>query len=132
MLLISPYAQTAVVHEYDDQASVIKFVEHLFGRTPLAQLPDEARYMPFGPRDASKDTGDLAGGFDPGRLSGDTPPIPAAQAEIPDDVVRTIPSPWSCTSIGVAPVAPPAGTSDAPPPGFNPHVLIVPLPSPSK
>ncbi len=27
MLLISPYARTGVVHEYDDQASVIKFIE---------------------------------------------------------------------------------------------------------
>ncbi len=72
LLLISPFARTGVVHEYDDQASVIKFVEHLFDRTPLAQLPDEARYMPFGPRDANAETGDLAGGFDPARLSGDS------------------------------------------------------------
>ena len=64
MLLISPYAQNAVVHESDDQASVIKFVEHLFNRTPLAQLPDESRYMPFGLRDATDQTGDLSGGFD--------------------------------------------------------------------
>ncbi|MGC1380567.1 MAG: alkaline phosphatase family protein, partial [Candidatus Baltobacteraceae bacterium] len=127
LLLISPYARTGVVHEPDDQASVIKFVEHLFDRTPLAQLPDEARYMPMGPRDTSDQTGDLSGGFDEARLRGDAPPIPAEQAMIPDDVVRAIPSPWSCKSIGVEPVAPPAGTSDAPPPNFNPHVLVVPM-----
>ncbi|MGA8574353.1 MAG: alkaline phosphatase family protein [Candidatus Cybelea sp.] len=132
LLLVSPYAQTGVVHEYDDQASVIKFVERLFGRTPLAQLPDEARYMPFGPRDASAATGDLSGGFDEARLRGEKPPISPDAAVIPDDVVRAIPSPWSCKSIGVAPVPPPAGTSDAPPPGFNPHVLVVPLPTPTK
>jgi len=131
LLLISPYARTGVVHEYDDQASVIKFAEHLFNRTPLAQLPDEARYMPFGPRDASDLTGDLSAGFDPQRLSGEKPPIPPDQAMIPDDVVRAIPSPWSCASIGVKPVAPPAGVSDSPPPGFNPRVLVVPLPQPS-
>ncbi len=130
LLLISPYARTAVVDEYNDQASVVKFVEHLFNRTPLAQLPDEARYMPFGPRDGSDKNGDLSGGFDPDRLSGKTPPIPAAQAEIADDVVRTIPSPWSCKSIGVRPVPPPQGVSDTPPAGFNPRVLIVPLPTP--
>jgi phospholipase C len=130
LLLISPYAQTGVVHEYDDQASVIKFVEHLFGRTPLAHLPDEARYMPFGPRDATDETGDLSGGFDEARLRDEKPPISAGAAVIPDDVVGTIPSPWSCQSIGVQPVPPPPGTSDAPPPGFNPRVLVVPLPTP--
>ncbi|HEX3458651.1 MAG TPA: alkaline phosphatase family protein [Candidatus Baltobacteraceae bacterium] len=129
MLLVSPYARNAVVHDDNDQASVVKFVNQLFDRTPLAQLPDEARYMPFGPHDGSDNNGDLSGGFDPARLSGKKPPIPAEQAIIPDDVVRAIPSPWSCKSIGVTPVAPPAGISDAPPPGFNPRVLVVPLPS---
>ncbi|HYL27384.1 MAG TPA: alkaline phosphatase family protein, partial [Candidatus Nitrosotalea sp.] len=56
LLLISPYARNAVVHEYDDQASVIKFVESLFNRTPLAELPNEAQFAPFGPRDASEAT----------------------------------------------------------------------------
>ncbi len=127
LLLISPFARTGVVGELDDQASVIKFVEHLFNRTPLAQLPDEARYAPFGPRDASPQSGDLSGGFDIARLLGITPPIGATSAEIPDEVVRSIPSPWSCSSIGVRPVSRPPGTSDAPPPGFDPHVLVVPM-----
>lgn len=129
LLLISPYARNGVVHEYDDQASVIKFVERLFNRTPLARLPDEARFAPFGPRDASDETGDLSGGFDAARLRGDRPPIAAASAVVPDDIVGTIPSAWSCKSIGVNPVAPPPGTSDAPPSGFNPRVLVVPLPT---
>ncbi|MGA8474708.1 MAG: alkaline phosphatase family protein [Candidatus Cybelea sp.] len=129
LLLISPYARNGIVHEYDDQASVIKFVERLFNRTPLARLPDEARFAPFGPRDASDLTGDLSGGFDAARLRGNRPPIPAASAVVPDDIVGTIPSQWSCKSIGVSPVAPPPGTSDAPPAGFNPHVLVVPLPT---
>jgi phospholipase C len=129
LLLISPYARNGIVHEYDDQASVIKFVERLFNRTPLARLPDEARYAPFGPRDASDETGDLSGGFDAARLRGDRAPIAAPSAIVPDDIVGTIPSQWSCSSIGVNPVAPPSGTSDAPPAGFNPHVLVVPLPT---
>jgi phospholipase C len=129
LLLISPYARNGIVREYDDQASVIKFVERLFNRTPLARLPDEARFAPFGPRDASDETGDLSGGFDAARLRGDRPPIAAASAVVPDDIVGTIPSRWSCRSIGVNPVAPPPGTSDAPPAGFNPHVLVVPLPT---
>lgn len=128
LLLISPYARNAVVREYDDQASVIKFVERIFNRTPLAKLPDEARFMPFGPRDGTSETGDLSGGFDAERLRGERAPIPASQAMIPDEIVRTIPAPWSCNSIGVNPVSPPAGISDAPPPGFNPRALVVPLP----
>jgi phospholipase C len=127
LLLISPFARSDVVHELDDQASAVKFVEHLFNRMPLAQLPDEARYAPFGPRDASDVTGDLSAGFDPARLRGEVAPIPAETAEIPDDVVRGIPSRWSCSSIGVRPVAPPQGISDAPPAGFEPHVLVVPM-----
>jgi phospholipase C len=127
LLMISPYARTAVVNEFDDQASVVKFIEQLYNRSPLAHFPDEARYAPLGPRDASELTGDLTGGFDPARLRGESPPIPASSAQIPDDVVRSIPSPWSCGSIGVTPVPPPAGLSDAPPPEFDPHVLIVPM-----
>ena len=127
LLLISPFARSGVAHEFDDQASVVEFVEQLFNRTPLAHFPDEARYAPMGPRDASEVTGDLTAGFDPARLRGEIAPIPAAAAEIPDDVVRTIPSPWSCDSIGVRPVTPPAGVSDAPPAGFEPHVLVVPM-----
>jgi phospholipase C len=130
LLLVSPYARTGVVHEFNDQASVIKFVERLFNRTPLAKLPDEARYAPFGPRDASDVTGDLSGGFDAARLRGDQPPIPAEAAVIPDQVIGTIPSSWSCRSIGVRPISPPPGFSDAPPPNFNPRVLVVPLPTP--
>ena len=127
LLLISPFARTGVVRDFNDQASVVKFVEHLFGRVPLAQLPDEARYMPMGPRDASTDTSDLSGGFDPARLRGEAAPIPASAAEIPDDVIANIPSRWSCRTIGVTPVSPPPGVSDAPPPGFDPHVLVVPM-----
>ena len=127
LLLISPFARTAVVHEFDDQSSFIKFVERLFKRVPLSQFPNEARYAPFGPRDGSELTGDLSGGFDPARLRGERPPIEAARAEIPDNVVRGLPSRLSCRSIGVHPVVPPAGTSDAPPPGFDPRVLVVPM-----
>jgi len=130
LLLISPFARNGIVHEYDDQASVIKFVESLFNRTPLAELPDEAQFAPFGPRDASDATGDLSGGFDSDRLNGYKPPIAKEQAMIDAGIVSTIPSPWSCKSLGIRPVPPPAGTSDASPPGFNPRALVVPLPVP--
>ena len=132
LLLISPYARTGVVHEFDDQASVIKFVEQLFNRTPLADLPDEARYAPMGPRDASDVTGDLAGGFDPARLRGESLRHSGGsggdsgrrRSHDPESVVVRFDRRSSVRAAG--------GTSDAPPPGFDPHVLVVPLPSPSK
>jgi hypothetical protein len=108
----------------------VKFAEHLFGRAPLATFPDEAKYGRFGPRDASELTGDLAGGFDTARLRGDRPPIAASKAEIPDEVVQSIPSRSSCSSIGVQPVPPPPGTSDAPPSGFDPRAFVVPMHTP--
>jgi hypothetical protein len=75
----------------------------------------------------SDPTGDLSGGFDPERLSGGKPRIRADSAIVPDDVVRPIPASWSCSTISVRPIVPP-GTSDTPPPGFNPHVLAARLP----
>ncbi len=35
LLLISPFARTGVVYEFDDQSSLIKFVERLVNRAPL-------------------------------------------------------------------------------------------------
>ncbi len=128
MILISPYARTSVVHEFDDQASVVKFIERIFNRAPLAAFPDEAKYAPFGPRDQTTVTGDLIGGFDPARLRGDRPPIAPEKAIVPDTVVNRIPTPSSCRSIGLRTVPPTSGTSAAPPAGFDPSVLAVPLP----
>ncbi len=132
LLLISPYARNGVAHEYDDQASVIKFAEHSSIPRPLAQLPDEARYMPFGPRDGSDRNGDLAGGFDEARLRGDTPPIPASDAIIADEDQKAIPSPWSCASARQPPSRAAAGrrVRYASLPGFNPRALVVPMKSP--
>ncbi len=48
--------------------------------------------QPFGgARDANPAIGDLLAGFDPARLSGTVPPLAAASAEIPDDVVNSFP-----------------------------------------
>ncbi len=74
-IVISPVAKTSsVVKEYDDQDSVIKLVETAFGLPALASLPDEAPYMPNGPRHANPAISNLAGAFDVGRLSVRPPP----------------------------------------------------------
>jgi len=120
-ILISPYARdAAVVHAQGDQTSVLKFAEALFGLPPLASLPDEAPYLPEGPRDASPAITDLLSGFDPARLAGDAPPIDAAQAEIPDATVTAFPATMNCRSLGIEPVTLPNAPSE-PPPNFTPR-----------
>ena len=120
-ILISPYARAgAIVHDAGDQTSILKFAETLFALPSLASLPDEQPYMPEGPRDSNPAVTDLLAGFDPARLSGEMPPIAAAQAEIPDEVVNTMPAAMNCATLGVAPVALPNAPS-APPPNFMPR-----------
>ncbi|HXB82921.1 MAG TPA: alkaline phosphatase family protein [Candidatus Acidoferrum sp.] len=120
-IVISPYARGgAIVHDAGDQTSILKFAETLFGLPTLASLPDEQPYMPEGPRDSNSAVTDLLAGFDPARLSGEVPPIGAADAEIPDAVVNTMPAAMNCASLGVAPVALPNAPS-MPPPNFTPR-----------
>jgi phospholipase C len=120
-IVISPYARGgAIVHDAGDQTSILKFAETLFGLPTLASLPDEQPYMPEGPRDSNSAVTDLLAGFDPTRLSGEVPPIGAADAEIPDAVVNTMPAAMNCASLGVAPVALPNAPS-TPPPNFTPR-----------
>ena len=126
LIVISPYARDgAIVHDTGDTASIVKFVETVFGLPALASLPDEQPYMPEGPRDGNPALTDLTGAFDPARLAGTTPPIPASAADIPDDVVNAIPPNMNCKSLGITPVALPNAPS-TPPPGFTPRVAIHP------
>lgn len=120
LILISPYARTGgIVSAPGDHASFVKFLDVLFQLPPLASLPDEKPYLPEGPRDANPALTDLLGGFDPARLAGKKPPIPASAAEIPDAVVNQFPAPMTCSSIGVTPVEL-RGASATPPADFNP------------
>jgi phospholipase C len=120
LILISPFAKSgAIVSSPGDHASFAKFLDALFVLPPLASLPDEKPYLPEGPRDANPRLTNLLSGFDPARLAGSKPPIPASEAEIPDAVVDHFPPAMSCRSIGVTPVRVPGGAS-RPPTGFNP------------
>jgi phospholipase C len=119
-ILISPYARSgAIVLDVGDTSSVVKFAETLFDLPPLATLPDEKPYLPEGPRDGNPRLTNLLGGFDPRRLGGTRPPIPATAAEIPNTVVNTIPTSMNCRSIGITPAKLP--TSEAPPSRFAPR-----------
>jgi phospholipase C len=120
-IVISPYARGgAIVHDAGDQTSVLKFAERLFGLPALASLPDEWPYMPQGPRDSNPAVTDLLAGFDPARLSGEMPPLQAAEAEIPDSVVNAMPTSYNCLALGIKPVVLPNAPS-APPPNFTPR-----------
>ena len=134
LILISPYAKShVVVHSTGDTASVVKFVERVFGLEPLATLPDESRARALGmerdgdpnlgPLDAMPDIGDLSDGFDADRLAGRKAPIAGDDAFIPE-------SWWSpavqnggqgCAFAGVTPVDRARGIPNPIPADFNPR-----------
>jgi phospholipase C len=119
-ILISPYAKAgAIIPDVSDHASFVKFLGALFDLPALASLPDEARYMPEGPRDADPRLSNLLGGFDADRLAGTKTPISASDAEIPDDIVDRFPARMNCASLGIKPVRIPG--EDHAPAGFAPR-----------
>lgn len=126
LLLISPYARAHVVsHAEGDHNAVIETIEDVFGLPALASLPEEKdalakgdspafnRFGPpgfhqthLGPRDInSAITDSLISGFDPARLAGTAPMLPASYAMIPEDVVRALPhyAGKGCSAIGITP-----------------------------
>jgi phospholipase C len=134
LLVISPYARAhAIVHDVGDHASVVKLVDALFARTPLARLPDEAKASAdatallghglFGPEDDDASITDLLGAFDRDRLAGTKPPIPAQTAIVPDRLLHTIPqqSGYGCRAIGIVPVDVGLHLPNPIPADFNPR-----------
>src|SRR5262249_22166860 len=99
-IVISPFAAAHTVsHVYSEHSSVIKFINEMFGLTPLADLPDEAEarkdaaknpalngpngpQSDLGPADALATMGDLLEAFDNDRLTGAVAPLPASYATI--------------------------------------------------
>jgi phospholipase C len=143
LILISPYARThAVSHAEGDHNSVIETINTVFGLPALASLPDEAQALIdgnsptfnvlapagfeqkyLGPRDINSPiTDSLLSGFDPKRLLGISPPLPASFATIPDRVVNALPHYGSkgCKAIGITPEDVRQGIANHVPPGFNP------------
>lgn len=121
-ILISPYAKSGgIIPDVSDHASFLKFLGTLFDLPALASLPDEAPYLPEGPRDADPRLSNLVGAFDPARLAGIKPPIPASDAEIPDSIVNSFPAKMNCSTLGITPAAVPG--ADRTPAGFAPRTL---------
>jgi phospholipase C len=123
LILISPFARAHVVsHEEGDHNSVIRLINTLFGLSPLADLPDEMAALvkgqtaPYqtgpagfvqkflGPHDdPNMPTGALLSAFDPARLQGAAPPLPAEYAMIPAQTVTTLPHYGNkgCSALGL-------------------------------
>jgi phospholipase C len=144
LIVISPFAKAHVIsHELGDQASVIKFVDTLFNLPPLADLPDELEARVLGEKklgqsnlgpadDLTPGIGELLTAFDDDRLVGHMPALPADYAEIPDNVVDTLP-PYGdkgCSAIGMVPVDIATGINNPIPSDFNPRPATNPTPAP--
>ncbi len=143
-LVISPYGRAhVIVHQKSEHGSVIKFIDEVFGLTPLADLPDEELgqvegYFNFGqpylsPSDDNvPGVGDLFPAFDNERLLGEATPIPADYAEINPFIVHALPhyAPiGGCRALEIKPtdyrgkgVIDPAPADFNPRPGTNPGI----------
>ena len=114
--MISPYARTHVVsHAEGDHNAIIETINAIFDLPALSSLPDEAAALAagnsvafnkfadgnapagftqkfLGPRDTNSSiTDSLLSAFDPRRLQGTAPALPASYAMIPDATVKALP-----------------------------------------
>jgi phospholipase C len=135
-IVISPYAYVHTVsHVSSEHGSIIKFIDRVFGLTPLAELPDEASARAkglkvygqahLGPSDGG-DTpiSELGSAFDPNRLLGITPPVPASLAIIPQAEVTSLPhfGGQGCRALQITPTDVVNGVViDPAPQDFNPR-----------
>jgi phospholipase C len=135
LIVISPYARAhEVSHESGDHASVIKFIDLLYGLPKLGDLPDEEQARIAGEKmfqqaylgpadDHTPGIGNLLSAFDPARLEGKAKPLPASYAETPDADVNAIP-PYGnlgCKVIGITPTDVALGIHNPIPADFNPR-----------
>lgn len=126
-IVISPFARAGKIsHRYSEHGSIIKFINELFGLTPLASLPDEERGRALGAQnqgqpnlgpsdDPNNGIGDLTEAFDYDILSGNKDPLPASLAVFTPDQINSLPhlaqanySPngytnGACAAIGILP-----------------------------
>jgi len=134
LIVISPYARThTVAHDPGDHASVVKLVDLLFDRKPLADLPDERKARALGEAKGLHNEGpfddrvpgiaDLLSAFDPARLTGVAPPLPVEYAAVPDRLVRTLPQAigYGWRQVGVIPVDYRLGIRNEVLPDFSPR-----------
>jgi len=139
-IVISPYSRQGIVSTPGDHGSVVKFIDALFNLTPLANLPSEygARQTAatqgisgtgsmtatnYGPDDAlTGGIDNLVDAFDANKLTGVTTPFTPTMAEIPAGFnVFPTQEGQGCAEVGITPVKPLVGESNAIPADFNPR-----------
>ncbi len=141
-IVVSPYSLAHVaVHSYAEHSTIIKFINHLFGLTPLAELPDEASARAaglaaygqanLGPADSDSvwQMSDMSNAFDNARLLGTQPPLPPAYATIPAAQVHALPhyAGQGCKTLNITPTDYVNGTPvDPAPADFNPRPTQTP------
>ncbi len=137
-IVLSPYGVAhAVSHEPAEHSSIIKFIDLLYGLTPLADLPDEAQARTAGKAMFGQDNlgpaddkvagvGNLFSAFDDFRLLGLAAPLPASYAQIPESLVNSIPqgNNQGCSILGITPTD--AGLPNPVPVDFNPRPTASP------
>jgi phospholipase C len=143
-IVVSPYSATHTIStQYSEHSSVIKFINELFGLTPLADLPDEKRARQLGQAELGQGNlgpaddlvpgiGDLTEAFDNDRLLGNLPKLPASYASIAPATVHSLPhyNRTGCSVLNITPTDYPNGLSNPPsdpaPSDFNPRPSTAP------
>lgn len=142
MILISPFSKLGYISsDQGSQASVVKFVDTVFGLPPLATLPDEllGRYLglaqfgqqDLGPQDAiTPGVSDLLDAFSISRLMGLADPLSAAYVMIDPSVINTIPQTTGlgCSDLGITTTDRVLGIKNVIPSDFNPRPKTLPSP----
>lgn len=143
LILMSPYAQLhTVVSDQGSQASVVKFIDTVFGLPPLATLPDEllGRFLAeaefgqsdIGPQDAlTAGVSDLLGAFSTSRLLGQAAPLGGDYAIVATPYVNSIPQTTglNCGDLGIIPTDVLLGITTTIPSDFNPRPGTDPSPT---
>jgi phospholipase C len=142
LILISPYAKLGYVsHEQGSHASVVKFVDTVFGLPPLATLPDEllGRYLglavlgqeDLGPQDAiTPGVSDLLDAFSTSRLMGTAAALTPDYVMVDPSVVTKIPQTTGlgCSDLGILTTDRQLGIPNNIPADFNPRPNTNPSP----
>ena len=132
-IIMSPYGVVhGISHEAAEHSSIIKFIDLLYGLTPLADLPDEANARKkgetlynqayLGPADAGvPGVGDLFSAFDNNRLSGKAAVLPASYIELPTSFYMDLPqlNNEGCQVLNIEPTD--HGLPNPVPADFNPR-----------
>jgi len=143
LILISPYAKLGYIsHDQGSQASVVKFVDTVFGLPPLATLPDEllGRYLglallgqeDLGPQDAiTPGISDLTDAFSVSRLKRLSVPLAPDYAIVAPSYVTRIPqvTGLGCSDLGILTTDRQLGIPNNIPADFNPRPKTNPTPA---